>query len=829
MFVKLNSDMRKIFSILHLLLIIVSSASGQFKSLNKMMRRGDFAGALTFAEKRIASVDKKKSRKYRVQTFHLTLGRIHYILGDYTRAENELKTSLQDVNMKIESKKRLTLRDFDVIDELALFYVHTGNFQRARELIDRSLTLRVKKLKKNDPTNFRPYLPLGMLFFFQNRPDSARHYLGIYQKQIRNSNYTGFLDINRYADTYQILAEIEMSTGRYAEAKKFAKKSARLQRHPWTKKQVGKNYLGRVRALNTLSDAYHLNNKMLKAVRYNRKALALYSRKYDRENYVLVPVYISKARLSAAENKIDTVRKYLQKTIGLQLDFIRSGFSHLSEYEKENYYARLRNSFHEINSVMIRLFDQKKVSKNDPFWSSILNYAIQTKALILNETNRLLENMRVHSDPETRNLFLEWRRLKNEWAYLAGNTKRKSRITLDTIQNQINDIEKKLIVKNQFAGETSLLSDWRQVQSSLNPNEAAIELARIQKKGIKNDTSVVYLAFVITREANLPEVVVLPNGKDLEQRYIRYYFNAIDQRIRDTVSFSRFWKPLAEKLPGVKTIYISADGIFHLINADALRDEKTDRFLADDLSFINVTNISQAVSHEYADFSFASAGLFGAPDFSGYTFAEKQDIGFREIISPLPGTDAEVRQIGRLLDSHAITIELFTGKDASERQLSEQQSFDVLHLATHGFFNSTAYGRDAMLGSGLLLAKDKTGEKDGILTAYEASGLNLDRTRLVVLSACKTGLGQVKEGEGVYGLQRAFEVAGVDYILMTLWNVDDRVTKEFMIDFYAHLIRTKNVHQAFRQAQLRLKTNYPEVYYWGAFKLISSIPGQGQH
>ena len=131
-----------------------------------------------------------------------------------------------------------------------------------------------------------------------------------------------------------------------------------------------------------------------------------------------------------------------------------------------------------------------------------------------------------------------------------------------------------------------------------------------------------------------------------------------------------------------------------------------------------------------------------------------------------------------------------------------------------------------MLRSGLALAGANTWLKagnlpeeaeDGLLTAEDVTGLDLLATELVVLSACETGLGQVHVGEGVFGLRRAFVLAGAKTLVMSLWKVPDEQTRELMEDFYRRLLAGQGRAEALRQAQLAMKAKYPDPFYWGAF------------
>jgi CHAT domain-containing protein len=239
------------------------------------------------------------------------------------------------------------------------------------------------------------------------------------------------------------------------------------------------------------------------------------------------------------------------------------------------------------------------------------------------------------------------------------------------------------------------------------------------------------------------------------------------------------------------------------------------------------------------------AYLFGYPDY-GISVAERNVLVKKERdsqpvyyalalergsnnLSELPGTKTEVENISNLMIAKGWQPEVLIGDKALEETLKDCFKPRVLHIATHGYFQPDATStQNPLLRSGLMLAgaaqtldgnkDDKT--EDGILTAYEAMNLNLDNTDLVVLSACETGLGSISNGEGVYGLQRAFRVAGAKTIIMSLWKVDDQATQELMTSFYENWLNTGNKRQSFEIAQQNIKMKYKAPYFWGAFVMV---------
>jgi CHAT domain-containing protein len=218
-------------------------------------------------------------------------------------------------------------------------------------------------------------------------------------------------------------------------------------------------------------------------------------------------------------------------------------------------------------------------------------------------------------------------------------------------------------------------------------------------------------------------------------------------------------------------------------------------------------------------------------------------------VEALPGTLAEANAISPKLNG-AIVL---TGAQATENALKQVQAPRILHIATHGFFladaaptniasrspmlspllnKANSFGgirppisgntENALLRSGLALAGfnvRQSGSEDGVLTAQEAAGLDLHGTQLVVLSACETGIGNIANGEGVYGLRRAFVLAGAASQLTSLWQVSDAGTKDLMVQYYDRLLANQGRSDALRQTQLDFlhSANYAHPYYWAAF------------
>jgi CHAT domain-containing protein len=246
-----------------------------------------------------------------------------------------------------------------------------------------------------------------------------------------------------------------------------------------------------------------------------------------------------------------------------------------------------------------------------------------------------------------------------------------------------------------------------------------------------------------------------------------------------------------------------------------------------------------------------------------FASVRSRDLVVGQKLPPLPGTGAEVASIAELMRSAGWKTELFTEQMALKQVVEQTASPRVVHLATHGFFlpdqqagssqrpglavaasgpnqtarpGQTSAFEDPMLRSGLYFAganrtlagqPSPNGTDNGVLTALEAGNLDLTGTELVVLSACNTGQGEVKNGEGVFGLRRALEEAGALSVMMSLWSVPDKETLELMKLFYQKWLSGLDKHDALKQAQLEMRQRvrsehdgHDLPYYWAAFVLV---------
>ena len=330
--------------------------------------------------------------------------------------------------------------------------------------------------------------------------------------------------------------------------------------------------------------------------------------------------------------------------------------------------------------------------------------------------------------------------------------------------------------------------------------------------------------------------------RDPARRDVRQLARAVDEKVM---------RPVRTLAGDATRLLLSPDGALNLVPFGALADEGG-RYLVERYALTYLTSGRDLLRMQAARESRSAPVVLADPDFGEPALVASRvaarggaggpaQIDYSQIFfGPLPGVGAEVRALRELLPQATF----ITGERATKGALKGVNAPSILHVATHGFFlqggrgarvganvrapDATRLGRlvadaeNPLLRSGLALAganRGLAGDDNGVITAFEMANLDLWGTKLVVLSACDTGVGEVKNGDGVYGLRRALVLAGAESQLLSLWPVSDRSTRDLMVGYYRGLMRNEGRGDALRRVQLEMlrdgKHGHP--YYWAGF------------
>lgn len=417
------------------------------------------------------------------------------------------------------------------------------------------------------------------------------------------------------------------------------------------------------------------------------------------------------------------------------------------------------------------------------------------------------------------------------------------------LQMQIQTIENSLL-KNSAASldyTAYLNTNFKDIHSSLTKGEVIVDFLEVQHVE-NNDNSLT--AFILRPEWESPHLMRVCRYSEInnisESLNAKLYEDSISNAFRHLVLDS----VLNYVKPG-ESLYYVPDGILHGV---ALENLKMDdgRMLSDIYAMRRLSSAREiAKLHFQQERAYQDAVLYGSLDYGTYKSsveaipvstenAENAERGVGDAYEALRATEYEIKTIESILKKSRVKTFSYRKNNGTEESFRalDGVSPDIIHLATHGYYLTQEQAQkvkglagytDAMDLSGLVMSggnagwlKEPTenGSLDGLLSAQDIAGLDLSNTKLVVLSACKTAVGQTLT-DGIFGLQRAFKKAGAGSLIMTLWGVNDQVTALFMTAFYQELTKNKwNKYKAFDDAKKQIKAQYPEPYYWAGFIML---------
>lgn len=387
---------------------------------------------------------------------------------------------------------------------------------------------------------------------------------------------------------------------------------------------------------------------------------------------------------------------------------------------------------------------------------------------------------------------------------------------------------------------------WGDVANQLNNNEACIEFVKFTANAYSWSDSVPrshYAALVLQHKATAPVFVDLFDEDELMDVYTlqpKSYDNETGLSLYENI-----WGKLQQYIVGNNRVYFSPMGLLNLINIELLTDS-AGITAAKRFNLYRLSSTRNILSRD-DDRNIHYVASFGGIDYENAQEHNEMFVSMntRGNWANLQNTLLEVEQIKKLLKVRGVDVTTYSGPYATEGAFKQLDgtTADVVHIASHGYYipqtkratipyfsnsESTENIQDELFYSGLILSGGqrswadstfKPDNNDGILTAYEISKLDLHNVNLVVLSACETGLGD-DLFDGIFGLQRAFKKAGVSSILMSLWQIDDKATSEYMSLFYEKLVEGYSKHDAYISTVLTMKEKYPDANYWASFVLL---------
>jgi CHAT domain-containing protein/Flp pilus assembly protein TadD len=713
-----------------------------------------------------------------------------------------------------------------IINNQAMLAQALGRTEQAvklmNEAINNASAARKKIIEGQSFDNRRFQLNLGTLFLAQGKfADAEKVFLEIK----KGAESRGQTKNQEYGTLLNLLGVLYVQMGKNDKVEEVLLKSAEVFR----KRFNDVNYLS-AKVLNDLGNFYRLTGKYDDAEKKLKDALSMRQTLFIGNHPDVVKTQEDLAILYWKTGKPDKAYGLYKEVMDKTVNFIFEYFPPMSETEKSKFWNIQEPRFQRFFNFSLEVREKIPSCLNDFY-----EYHLITKGILIGATSKVKNLIMSSNDQNLQRDYMEWIDLREQLAEAYGYSKNKLKaqnIDIGQLEQNANSLEKSLSARSAgFAKEFAPQRvTTRQIGEVLKANEGVVDIVRVRNFNQDFVDGSRYVVFILKKQSTTPKLVILENGNDMEGRYFNFYRNTIMKNLTETIPYQTYWSAINNEVKGIQELNVSLDGAYNQINLNTLMDE-SGKFVIDQYNIRLIGNVKDLVNRTQKTqaVSKTNATLIGFPNYDGQ-------------FSPLPGTKIELENISKILRSKGFNITAYVQNDATEKRIKSVKNPSVLHIASHGYFSpdtqstNNSFGTSSegvlnnpLLRSGLILtgavketigAQDISSSDNGYLTAFEVTNLSLDDTGLVILSACQTGLGDIKNGEGVYGLQRAFLIAGSHIIIMSLWTVDDAATQELMVNFYNNWTTLNNFSEAFKSAQLQLKQKYPEPYFWGAFVMI---------
>ncbi len=789
-------------------------------------------GRYSITEKLLAELIREYEKLYGANSIRLidplvNMGHLTLAEGDYTDAE-KIAQRVNNVALNVYGDKSTKTAPTQKL--LSDIYYTIGDYDKAETNIQKALESQQRQFGRSHVDVAKSLSQLALIKFYKGDNSKEVEQLMLEARDIMGSKLG--TENPQYAEVLKNMAILNISQKRYD----IAFSSLTQAESIWRTKTGSKNNINAASIYSLTGDVYYEIKNYKKSEEFYDKAKSIYEKSFSRSHPEYVKVLSKLSKVYYMEKDFKRAKRNIEEALANYENFLKQFFPALSEREKAKYWNTIKPDFEFYNTLAFgQLDDFRDLS------GKVYNYQLLTKALLLSSSIKMKERILNSQDEELKASYNTWVEKKELLTHaLSMSTQQLTENGIDpaSLGNEVERLEKSLSEKSELFGQgfESKKITYENVQKSLGKNDVAIEMVRYRFFNHSFTDSIIYVALYLRNDNAKPKVVELPEGHRMENRFFKYYRNCITGKITDQFSYNVFWEPIQSKIGQYSSLYLSPDGVYNQLNLEAI-PTPDGKYVIDNSNIIIVSNTKDLYLRNVKsrrETPGNTATIFGNPTF--YLASSSGNI------PSLPGTEKEVMELQKLLNTQGWATKEFTEASASEEQVKEVDSPKIFHIATHGFYtpasdvenislseNEAALTENPLLKTGLLLkgagdllnkTKYNYNMESGILTAYEAMSLNLDKTDLVVLSACETGLGEISNGEGVYGLQRAFLVAGAKTLIMSMFKVDDAATQKLILNFYRKWLTSGILRQSFIEAKKELRTEYPEPIYWGAFMMI---------
>ncbi|WP_309895498.1 CHAT domain-containing tetratricopeptide repeat protein [Archangium sp.] len=831
-----------------------------------LYKAGEYARAEPLYQRALALGEETLGKNHpTVATLLNNLANLYLEQGLYARAEPLLQRALA------LREETLGKNHPDVafpLNNLASLYQAQGLYARAEPLLQRALALGEETPGKNHPTVATSLNNLAGLYQAQGLYARAEP---LFQRALALGEETLGKNHPDVATSLNNLANLYLDQGLYARAEPLLQRALALG-----EETLGKNHPTVAALLSNLANIYLNQGLYARAEPLLQRALALGEETLGKNHPDVATLLNNLALTCLAQQRLTEALSLLTRAFALSERRLRQEALDFSESRRADFLRYLRPQEEHLYRLLRAHPDDTHVRRAALSAALLLKgRSVEETADVSRTLYRSLSPRDRDTFEQLRGLRTQLATLsfRNPGSRAPSDTPQRIQQLTDQGDALEADLAKRSAPLRALTAFPSPSEIVDRVAASLPKDGALVELIAywdsplVSKPGTpraKSPGQLRYLALVLFPDASTRAVDLGPAEPiDVAASRLRTAlanrdasFQATAQQLHQLV-----FQPLLPVLGNTRRLFLSPDGQLGLVPFAALHDGHG--FLVDSFDFTYLSSGRNLLSRPEGTTPLRSVAVFADPDFSasppalplppGTDSARAERSSALEHFfstlradiaqhpwTPLPGTRAEALAIQRLLPQ----AQLFLGAEANKERLMHLPPPGILHVATHGFFledapaleGSRAVGHFGALGdrtlvprstnpllrSGLVLTgvsapSNSAGAHSALVTALELAGLDLWGTQLVVMSACDTGRGDVRLGQGVYGLHRAFIAAGAETVVMSLWKVNDETTRVLMESYYRNLLAGQGRAAALREAMLALRQTRPHPHYWAPF------------